>query len=325
MCQFDLQPMGGHGDPARRPKVLLADADPFVRTLLHKWLRDEFETMSADDGAEVLSLVSSQEPDVLLVDVALERISGFEICRSLRTCGIHVPIFLLSTRVDPDARARGLSLGATDFVSKPLVVREVLERVRTACGRAGGHPSTRVTLDALIRAARNRILSPDAFRERLAGACHDVVRFGVSLGIVRIRWGELVALDSGHWIHDELERLTRPEDLVTLTGAAEAVVVLPTESRAGAIGFVRRLRREWTSLREAGQGDLACAIPPDLRIGVGAVVPTRDRRPPTPGAVLAAADPCDDLFESPLYAQERSGETSRGPAAEALGDGTFGP
>jgi CheY-like chemotaxis protein len=346
LLQFDLQQTGGPRDPVCRPTVLLADADPFVRTLLHKWLREEFETLSAADGAEVLRLVSCQPPDLLLVDVALERISGFEICRSLRMCGIQAPVFLLSARIDPDERARGFSLGATDFIAKPLAIREVIERVRAACAPGIGRPRdgvgtaasspggdgpgepafAHVALDALIRAARNRVLAPDAFRERLAVACRDVVRFGASLGVVRIRWDDTSAEDPGGWLRGELERLTRPEDLVTLTSAAEAFVVLPTESRAGTIGFVRRLRREWASHRDAGQGtDCACPVPSDLRVGVGVVHPTRDRRPPTPGAVLSAPDPCEDLFESPLYAGERPCVFPRDPKLGMLGDGTFGP
>ncbi len=305
-----------------RPKILLADDDPFIRTVLHKALREEFDVVIAEDGIDALTLVLRERPDLIVLDVSLARISGFEVCRSLRACAFDQPVLFLSALFDPAERTRGLSFGGTDFIAKPFQVREVIERIRGASRRCGGlrraYPKD-VELDTLLRAARSRILPEDSFRARLAEACGDVVRFGASLGVVRVRWDPASAPESVERLHHELERLTRPEDLLTLWGAAEAVVVLHTEGRAGTVGFVRKLRREWES---GGGAPRPEALPSGLHVGIGIIVPSRDGRAPSVSSALESAVASEDLFENPLYAADRP---SIGSVDRSLANGTDGP
>jgi PleD family two-component response regulator len=304
---------GVSGGP-RRAKVLLADADPFIRTVLPKGLREEFEVVLARDGIDALTLFLRERPDLLILGMSLAEVSAFEICRALRAHAFPQPIFMLSNHFDPAERARGLSLGATDFIGQPLQVREVVERLRAAVRRfpPATLPSGETAdVEMLLRAARNRVLPFDAFRDRLAEACDNVLRFGASLGVVRIRWNDDPDPRRTAWLCGELERNTRPEDLVALMGESEAVVVLPTEGRAGTIGFLRKLRRRWESLC----GSLcAQTMPAEIRVGIGVVLPARDLRPPSPVSALASAVACHDLFENPLFASERAAVTSLDPS-----------
>lgn len=306
------------GGPSR-PRVLVADDDPFIRTVLPKALRGEFEVVLARDGIDALSLFIRERPDALILGATLAELSAFEICRALRAHAFPQPIYMLSTQSDPAERARGISVGATDVIAQPFQMREVTERLRAAIQRVTPASSSGETVDmeSLLRAARNHVLSLDAFCDRLAEACENVLRFGASLGVVRIRWSEEADPRRAAWLCDELERNTRPEDLVALMGGSEAVIVLPAEGRAGSIGFLRKLRRRWESLCGALRAE---TMPAEIRVGIGVVLPGRDLRPPSPASALASAAACHDLFENPLYSFERA--TSICPASPFAGDGS---
>jgi CheY-like chemotaxis protein len=305
----------------QRSKILMADDDPFIRTVLRKGLREEFEVVIAEDGLDALTLILRERPDVILLDVRLPKINGFEVCRALRACAFDQPILFLSALSDPTERTRGLSLGATDFIAKPFQIREVIERIRATSRRprSGTWGSAETTdLGALLRAARSRAIPPEAFRARLSEACRDVVRFGASLGIVRFRWSTASSPESIDRLHRELERLTRAEDLLTFDAREEAIVVLHTEGRAGTIGFVRRIRREWESGASAPR---PAALPGNIHVGIGVVLPARDGRTPVAASALEATEASDDLFENPLYAADRP---FAGTLERPLASGTAG-
>jgi len=290
--------------------------------VLPKGLREDFEVVLARDGVDALTLFVRETPDLLLLGMSLDEPSAFEICRALRTYSCPQPVFLLTTSFDPAERARGHFLGSLEYIDQPLLIREVRERLRAAARRVEYGSALLPGLEeigGLIRAARGRVLSLEAFHDRLAEACENVVRLGTALGVVRIRWDCGTDSGSAEFMRAELDRITRAEDLVTLAGDNEAVLVLPAEGRSGTIGFLRRLRRRWESLDGAFR---ATTLPQGIRVGVGVVLPARDLRPPTPVAVLATAVATQDLFENPIFMPERTGVV---PSSPPLADGTYGP
>ena len=239
-----------------RPKVLLADDDPFIRSLLRKKLREEFEILMAEDGVEALTLTLQHSPDVVVLDVMFPKLSGFEVCRSLRSCGFNRSILFVSGIEDPKERVRGLALGANDFITKPFRADEVVEKIRTASRTilaldASGFE--RADLPTLLRNAHSRTLEVEAFREKLLAACEGVDRFGVPLGIVRFGWPpDPETAEQAVHFREAIERATRPEDLLTFPGPGAALVALPTEDGDGVLSYLRKLRRAFEDPRLDG-------------------------------------------------------------------------
>ncbi|MFQ3581344.1 MAG: response regulator [Chloracidobacterium sp.] len=115
-------------------KVLIAEDDPASRTLLQIWLRrDGYEITSVDNGKAALEAARQIRPDLVLSDVMMPEMDGFELCRQLRAdpqLG-EVPIVLVTTLADKASRLQGIEAGADDFISKPYDNAELRARVRT--------------------------------------------------------------------------------------------------------------------------------------------------------------------------------------------------
>ena len=119
-------------------KILIVDDEPEIVRGLEDNLRFEgYQTASAANGEEALVLALRGAPDLILLDVMMPRMSGWEVCRALRDKGIDVPVIMLTARGEEVDRVRGLELGADDYVTKPFSLRELLARVRAVLRRPG--------------------------------------------------------------------------------------------------------------------------------------------------------------------------------------------
>ena len=120
------------------PRILIIDDEPEIVRGLEDNLRFEgYETASATNGEEGLRLATSEAPDLVLLDIMMPRLSGWDVCRELRRQGIDVPVIMLTARGEEADRVRGLELGADDYVAKPFSLRELLARVRAVLRRPG--------------------------------------------------------------------------------------------------------------------------------------------------------------------------------------------
>ena len=118
-------------------RILVAEDDRAIRELLvHHLQRDGFQTLEACDGPTALR-VSRDGVDLMLLDVGLAGIDGFDIARTLRREGRTVPIVMTTARADEVDRVVGFELGADDYVVKPFSPREVVARVRAILRRSG--------------------------------------------------------------------------------------------------------------------------------------------------------------------------------------------
>ena len=115
--------------------VIIEDDAAILRGLTFNLEAEGYRVKVAADGAEGLSLLDSEEPDVLILDLMLPKLSGYEICRKLRDQGRDTPILMLTARGEEADRVLGLDLGADDYVTKPFSVRELLARVRALVRR----------------------------------------------------------------------------------------------------------------------------------------------------------------------------------------------
>ena len=138
-------------------KILVVDDDPDLRDLIGYTLRrDGYFVIEAEDGRAALLLAEVERPDLVLLDVNLPRLDGFEVCRRLRaaTATSGIPIVMLTVRGTEEDQVRGLDLGADDYLAKPFSPRTLLARVRALLRRSGGaeRPQPLVVGDLLIDA-----------------------------------------------------------------------------------------------------------------------------------------------------------------------------
>jgi DNA-binding response OmpR family regulator len=122
-------------------KVLVIDDEPtLVATLRYNLEREGYQVITASDGDSGLSLARSNRPDLIILDLMLPVIDGFEVCRLLRR-EMTVPILMLTAKADEVDKVVGLELGADDYVTKPFSMRELLARVRALLRRAEATPA----------------------------------------------------------------------------------------------------------------------------------------------------------------------------------------
>lgn len=121
-------------------RILVIEDDPAIlRGLADNLKFESHEVLTASDGEAGYRLIREQNPDLIILDLMLPKLSGYEVCRKVRDEGIITPIMMLTARGEEGDRVLGLDLGADDYVTKPFSVREILARVRALLRRA--HPS----------------------------------------------------------------------------------------------------------------------------------------------------------------------------------------
>ena len=117
-------------------RILVVDDEPtLVATLRYNLEREGFEVSTAADGEEALSKARTQRPDLIVLDLMLPVLSGYEVCRILQK-ETAVPILMLTARSDEVDKVVGLEMGADDYVTKPFSMRELMARVRALLRRA---------------------------------------------------------------------------------------------------------------------------------------------------------------------------------------------
>jgi two-component system phosphate regulon response regulator PhoB len=126
-----------------QPRVLLVEDEPAQRTVLAYNLEAEgFAVTQADNGEDAMVLVDEEDPDIIILDWMMPKVSGIEVCRRLkmRPDTRAIPIIMLSARAEEVDRIRGLETGADDYVIKPYSVLELMARARAQLRRV--RPST---------------------------------------------------------------------------------------------------------------------------------------------------------------------------------------
>jgi DNA-binding response OmpR family regulator len=120
-----------------KTKILLVDDDQTLLQLLSRYLRDnDFHVLEAPDGPSGLRLAYSERPDLVLLDVMLPGMDGWEVCARLREM-TDLPIIMLTAKATEADKLRGFQLGVDDYVTKPFSFAELVARVRAVIGRIG--------------------------------------------------------------------------------------------------------------------------------------------------------------------------------------------
>jgi DNA-binding response OmpR family regulator len=209
-------------------RVLIVEDDAAVRRMLERSLGAEgFEIAGAGDGGTALALAERVAPDLVVLDVAMPGLSGFEVCRRLRAKGMTGGVLMLTARDSVPDRVRGLESGADDYVVKPFAIAEVVARLR-----------------ALTRRGSDR-------SERLA---HGEVVLDLAGGTVAVGGGPAVQLTAREQqllemlLRDPRTVLTRPAAIETIWGGAatENIVdryVARVRHKLGDPELIRTVRR----------------------------------------------------------------------------------
>jgi two-component system, OmpR family, response regulator len=128
-------------DGDRIPKVLVVDDEPNIRELVEVALKFHGCAVAVSaSGKDALHQVETYEPDLMILDVMLPDMDGFEVCRTLRSDGNDVPVIFLTARDTTSDTIRGLTLGGDDFVTKPFSVEALVARVRAVLRRTTRAP-----------------------------------------------------------------------------------------------------------------------------------------------------------------------------------------
>ncbi|MBD2865759.1 response regulator transcription factor [Paenibacillus oceani] len=122
-----------------REHILVIDDDDKITSMLRRSLAFEgYSVVTANNGAEGLKQMLALEPNLLILDVMMPHMDGWEVCRRVREGGSQVPILMLTAKDEIADRVKGLDLGADDYLVKPFALEELLARVRSLLRRRGG-------------------------------------------------------------------------------------------------------------------------------------------------------------------------------------------
>lgn len=125
-----------------KKKILLVDDEKtLVKTLTYNLEKDGYQVISAYDGEEALNKVESDNPDLIILDLMLPGVDGFEVCRRVRK-NMDLPIIMLTAKGDDIDKILGLELGADDYLTKPFNPRELLARVKAILRRSESQGSS---------------------------------------------------------------------------------------------------------------------------------------------------------------------------------------
>ncbi|HXU94299.1 MAG TPA: response regulator [Gallionella sp.] len=119
--------------PSKRPTVLVIDDEPFNLSLMDGLLNRDYTIQKASNGPEALKLAFAEPPDLILVDVMMPGMDGFEVCRQLKDNAktVHVPVIFITAKNEIKDEELGFAVGAADFIHKPISAPIVAARVRT--------------------------------------------------------------------------------------------------------------------------------------------------------------------------------------------------
>ncbi|GIP38736.1 DNA-binding response regulator [Paenibacillus sp. J31TS4] len=119
-----------------REKIIVIDDDEKITSMLRRSLVFEgYSITTANDGQEGLKQILNQDPELIILDVMMPKVDGWEVCRRVRESGLDTPILMLTAKDEIADRVKGLDLGADDYLVKPFALEELLARVRVLLRR----------------------------------------------------------------------------------------------------------------------------------------------------------------------------------------------
>jgi putative two-component system response regulator len=204
-------------DSLQPSKVLVVDDDAGVTGLFARALRPHgYRVQVAHDGPSALAAVHDEPPDIVLLDVMIPIIDGYEVCRRLRRDPATrlLPIVLVTGLTDRAQRIEGLKAGADDFLSKPVDLHELMARVASLL-RMKRYTDDLDSAASIIETLAEMIEARDGYTQ---GHCHRMANYATALGRkLRLSEEDLQALQRGGFLHD-IGMLAIPDSLLRKEG-----------------------------------------------------------------------------------------------------------
>jgi two-component system, cell cycle response regulator len=289
-----------------RPLVLVADDDRVTRAMVSTWLgRSGFDVVAARDGAEALRVAGEQQLDLLLVDVTMPGVDGYDVCREIQGAStVAPPVIFLTAHAQMTARVAGLEAGAVDYIVKPFEEAELIARVRAALRTKAVRDgfAEHATRDWLTGVFNRRELETQA-----SAAVALALRHGRPLACVMIdldhfkRINDLYGHAAGDAVIREAARRMaascRASDVIGRYGGEEFLVLLPEADADSATAMAERLRLALSGVPlDLGEAKIA------VTASVGVAVWGEPMM--TAGALIAAAD--EALYRAKALGRNRT-------------------
>lgn len=158
-----------------KKKILIVeDEKNIVDILCFNLQRAGYDTVEALDGEDGLAKAIGENPDLILLDVMLPKMNGFDVCRQLRSQGNNVPVVILTAREEEGDKVLGLEIGADDYITKPFSMRELVARVGANIRRTS--MSTPVTASAAMPVAGDLSINTDSHQVYRSGHAIDLTQ-----------------------------------------------------------------------------------------------------------------------------------------------------
>lgn len=277
-------------------KILVVDDMPTNIQALSQVLKDEYEINVATSGQKALDLCRAKLPDLVLLDVVMPGMDGYDVCRQLKADPVtgDIPVIFITARNEVEDEALGLEVGAIDFISKPFSPPIVQARVRNhICMKRQADLLRRLSfLDGLTGIANRR-----HFDDMLKKAWRRCERAGQNLSLLMMDVDHFKAFNDhyGHQGGDDClkavagilcQQVGRPDDLVARFGGEEFVCLLPNTDLAGARDVGERIL---AAVRAARIPHAASPIAPHVTLSLGSatVIPAGQS---DAGQLVGAAD-----------------------------------
>ncbi len=217
-----------------RQKILIVEDDRLTRVMMTDYLEDKYDIVAAEDGFSAIKMVLSEEPDLLVLDLQLPRVSGFEVLGALRDGGATVPILVVSGTLSRAAdRVRVLVLGATDMMRKPVQKFELRVKVQSLLQyasqggnqREAGSGFDGADVEAILGAGpAMSILDEPRFIDRVARACRFCQEYDLPSVLVAF---EATSAARRKQVLEAAARTLRAEDAVLpLPGGKRGILLL---------------------------------------------------------------------------------------------------
>ena len=235
-----------------KPKLLIVDDQTINIQLLNQAFSAEFQVFMATSGAKALAICAAQSPDLVLLDVMMPEMDGYEVCTRLKANPktADIPVIFVTAHTDEASEERGLEVGAVDFISKPINMKIVRARVKA-------HIALKQQSDVLrnfafidgLTGVRNRRYFDEHLAIEVAGAQRN--KLPLSLILIDVDFFKRFNDCYGHQAGDDCLRrlamllqacLKRPADFVARYGGEEFVCLLPDTNLQGALALAEDIR-----------------------------------------------------------------------------------
>jgi diguanylate cyclase (GGDEF)-like protein len=234
-----------------KPKLLVVDDQPINIQVMYRCFAGDYQVFMATSGEQALELCKSNPPDLILLDVVMPGLDGFEVCKQLKAdeATDHIPVIFVTAHTDPAQETHGLNLGAVDFIAKPINPDVVRARVKT-------HLTLKFQSDLLRRLVfldgLTGVFNRRYFDQQIQTEWSRSLRSNepLSLILLDVDFFKLFNDQYGHQAGDDALRrialtlkagLRRPADLVARFGGEEFACVLPETSHEDAMDISKRL------------------------------------------------------------------------------------